>query len=104
MLFNVKLSDDAQSLKVGAQLWGNYDFASYWNPNDWTSVEAFFKYGSSYVSEESLAEAKGEQGTTISLTGVDKNDYAIFFEAENAENTKTQYGIHVTAAMFDNAQ
>ena len=104
MMFNVKLSDDAQRLKVGAQLWNNYDFASYWNPNDWTSIEAFFKYGSSYVSEESLAEAKGEQGTTISLTGVDKNDYAIFFEAENAENTKTQYGIHVTAAMFDNAQ
>ena len=104
MMFNVKLSDDAQSLKIGAQLWDNYDFASYWNPNDWTSVEAFFKYGSSYVSEDSLAEAKGEQGTTISLTGVDKNDYAIFFEAENAENTKTQFGIHVTASMFDQAQ
>ena len=102
--FNVKLSEDAQSLKIGSQLWTNYDFATYWNPDDWTSIEAFFRYSSKYVSEDSLAEAKSEKGTTISITGVDKGDYVVFFEAENEENTKTQFGVRVTPEMFDQAQ
>ena len=102
--FNVKLSEDAQSLKIGSQLWANYDFAKYWNPDDWTSIEAFFRYSSKYVSEDSLAEAKSENGTTISITGVDKGDYVVFFEAENEENTKTQFGVRVTPDMFDQAQ
>jgi hypothetical protein len=102
--FNVKLSEDAQSLKIGSQLWANYDFAKYWNPDDWTSIEAFFRYSSKYVSEDSLAEAKSEKGTTISITGVDKGDYVVFFEAENEENTKTQFGVRVTPEMFDQAQ
>ena len=102
--FNVKLSEDAQSLKIGSQLWTNYDFATYWNPDDWTSIEAFFRYSSKYVSEDSLAEAKSEKGTTISITGVDKGDYVVFFEAENEENTKTQFGVRITTEMFDQAQ
>ena len=102
--FNVKLSEDAQSLKIGSQLWTNYDFATYWNPEDWTSIEAFFRYSSKYVSEDSLAEAKSEKGTTISITGVDKGDYVVFFEAENEENTKTQFGVRITTEMFDQAQ
>lgn len=102
--FNVKLSEDAKSLKIGSQLWTSYDFATYWNPDDWTSIEAFFRYSSKYVSEDSLAEAKSEKGTTISITGVDKGDYVVFFEAENEENTKTQFGVRVTPEMFDQAQ
>ena len=102
--FNVKLSEDAKSLRVGSQLWGNYDFASYWNPNDWTSIEVFFKYSSKAISEDSLAEAKTADGTTISITGADKNDYVVFFEALNSEDTKTQFGVRVTPEMFDNAQ
>ena len=102
--FNVKLSEDAKSLKIGSQLWTNYDFATYWNPDDWTSIEAFFRYSSKYISEDSLAEAKSEKGTTISITGVDKGDYVVFFEAENEENTKTQFGVRVTPEMFDQAQ
>lgn len=101
--FNVKLSEDAQSLKIGSQLWTN-DFATYWNPDDWTSIEAFFRYSSKYVSEDSLAEAKSEEGTTISITGFDKGDYVVFFEAENEENTKTQFGVRITTEMFDQAQ
>ena len=102
--FNVKLSEDAKSLRVGSQLWGNYDFASYWNPNDWTSIEVFFKYSSKAISEDSLAEAKTAEGTTISITGADKNDYVVFFEALNSEDTKTQFGVRITPEMFDNAQ
>lgn len=102
--FNVKVSEDAQSLKVGAQLWANYEFDKYWNPNDWTSIQAFFKYGSKYLSEESLAEAKSEQGTTFALEGADKDDYVVFFEALNPEYTKTQFGVRITADMFNNAQ
>ena len=102
--FNVKLSEDAKSLRVGSQLWSNYDFASYWNPNDWTSIEVFFKYSSKAISEESLAEAKTTEGTTISITGADKSDYVVFFEALNSEDTKTQFGVRVTPEMFDNAQ
>ena len=102
--FNVKLGEDAKSLRVGTQLWGNYDFASYWNPNDWTSIEVFFKYSSKSISEDSLAEAKTAQGTTISISGADKNDYVVFFEALNSEDTKTQYGVRITSDMFDNAQ
>ena len=102
--FNVKLSEDAESLRIGTQLWANYDFASYWNPNDWSTIEAFFRYGSQSVSEESLAEAKTADGTTISITGADKGDYVVFFEALNSEYTKTQYAVRVTPDMFANAQ
>ena len=102
--FNVKLSEYAESLKVGSQLWANYDFATYWNPNDWSSIEAFFRYSSKSVSEESLAEAKTAEGTTISISGADKEDYVVFFEVLNSEYTKTQYAVRVTPAMFDNAQ
>ena len=102
--FNVKLGEDAKSLRVGSQLWSNYDFASYWNPNNWTSIEVFFKYSSKAISEDSLAEAKTAEGTTISITGADKNDYVVFFEALNSEDTKTQFGVRITPEMFDNAQ
>lgn len=102
--FNVKVSEDAQSLKIGTQLWNNYDFTKYWNPNDWSQIEAFFRIGSKYISEDSLAEAKTDKGTTFSITGADKDEYAIFFEALNPEYTKTQYGVHITPDMFDNVQ
>lgn len=102
--FNVKVSADAQSLKIGTQLWNNYDFTKYWDPNDWSQIEAFFRIGSKYLSEDSLAEAKTAQGTTFSITGADKEEYAIFFEALNSEYTKSQYGVHITPDMFDNVQ
>lgn len=102
--FNVKVSEDAQSLKIGTQLWKNYDFTTHWDPNDWSQIEAYFRICSKYISEDSLAEAKTAQGTTFSITGADKEEYAIFFEALNSEYTKSQFGVHVTKEMFDNAQ
>lgn len=102
--FNVKVGEDAQSLKIGTQLWSSYEFSKYWDPNDWSQIEAFFRISSKYVSDESLAEAKTSEGTTFSITGADKNDYVVFFEACNQEYTKSQFGVRVQPEMFDNAQ
>ena len=101
--FLVKTDEKAEDLLVGAQLYANYDFAQYWNPNDWSQIQAFFLFRKS-VSAETLAAAKTADGATVSFTGVDKDDYVFFFEVLNAENTATQYAVRVTPDYFDNAQ
>ena len=101
--FLVKTDDKAVDLLVGAQLWANYDFAQYWDPNDWSQIQAFFLFRKS-VGAETLAAAKTETGANVSFTGVDKDDYVFFFEVLNEENTATQFAVRVTPEMFDNAQ
>ncbi|MBR4963778.1 MAG: hypothetical protein IKZ32_00285 [Alistipes sp.] len=101
--FLVKTDEYATDLLVGAQLWANFNFEKYWDPNDWSQIQAFFMFRKS-VGAETLAVAKTSEGATISFTGFDKNDYVFFFEVLNEENTPTQYAVRVTAEMFDNAQ
>ena len=101
--FVVKTNEYATDLLAGAQLWTNYEFEKYWDPNDWSQIQAFFMYRKP-VGEESLAAAKSTEGTTISFTGFDKEDYVFFFEVLNAENTATQFAVRVTPEEFDNAQ
>ena len=101
--FLVKTDDNAIDMKVGAQLWNNYDFAKYWDPNDWSQIQAFFMFRTS-VEPTTLEAAKTAEGATVSFPGVDKEDYVFFFEVINEENTPTQYAVRVTPEMFDNAQ
>ena len=101
--FLVKTDEKAIDLLVGAQLWANYDFPQYWDPNDWSQIQAFFLFRKS-VGAETLAAAKSEDGAVVSFTGVDKDDYAFFFEVLNEENTATQFAVRVMPEMFDNAQ
>ena len=101
--FLVKTDKNAIDMKVGAQLWNNYDFAKYWNPNDWSQIQAFFMFRTS-VESTTLEAAKTAEGATVSFPGVDKDDYVFFFEVLNEENTPTQYAVRVTPEMFDNAQ
>ena len=101
--FVVKTNENAIDLLVGAQLWNNYDFAQYWDPSDWSQIQAFFLFRKP-IGDESLAAAKSAEGTTIAFSGFDKEDYVFFFEALNAENTPTQFAVRVTPEMFDNAQ
>ena len=101
--FGVKTNEYAVDLLAGAQLWNNYEFEKYWDPNDWSQIEAFFMFRKP-VGEETLAAAKTTEGATISFTGFDKNDYVFFFEVLNEENTATQYAVRVTPDMFDAAQ
>ena len=98
--FLVKTNNNAVDLLVGAQLWNNYDFAKYWDPNDWSQIQAFFMFRKS-VSADTLEIAKSDEGATISFTGFDKDDYVFFFEALNKENTATQFAIRVTPDMFE---
>lgn len=101
--FLVKTNENATDLLVGAQLWNNYDFEQYWDPSDWSQIQAFFLFRKP-VEAETLAAAKTAEGTTISFPEVDKEDYVFFFEALNAENTPTQFAVRVTPDMFDNAE
>ena len=101
--FIVKTNDNAVDLLAGAQLWNNYEFEKYWDPNDWSQIQAFFMFRRP-VGEETLAAAKSAEGATISFTGFDKEDYVFFFEVLNAENTPTQFAVRVTPEMFDNAE
>ena len=101
--FLVKTDKNAIDMKVGAQLWNNYDFAKYWDPNDWSQIQAFFMFRTS-VESTTLEAAKTAEGATVSFPGVDKDDYVFFFEVLNEENTPTQYAVRVTPEMFDNAQ
>ena len=101
--FLVKTDNNAIDMKVGAQLWNNYDFAKYWDPNDWSQIQAFFMFRTS-VEPTTLEAAKTAEGATVSFPGVDKEDYVFFFEVINEENTPTQYAVRVTPEMFDNAQ
>jgi hypothetical protein len=100
VLFNVKTDEKAVDIKVGAQLWANYDFAKYWDESDWSQIQAFFLFRTS-VSAESLAAAKTADGATIAFNDVDKDDYVFFFEVLNKNNTPTQYAIRVTPEMFE---
>ncbi|MBO5732610.1 MAG: hypothetical protein J6R38_03190 [Alistipes sp.] len=100
VLFNVKTDEKAVDIKVGAQLWANYDFAKYWDEADWSQIQAFFLFRTS-VSAESLAAAKTADGATIAFNDVDKDDYVFFFEVLNKNNTPTQYAIRVTPEMFE---
>lgn len=101
--FVVKTNDNATDLKVGAQLWNNYDFAKYWDPNDWSQIQAFFLFRTS-VSADTLAAAKTAEGAVISFPDVDKEDYVFFFEALNDENTPTQFAVRVEPSLFDKAE
>ena len=101
--FLVKTDDNAVDMKVGAQLWNNYDFAKYWDPNDWSQIQAFFMFRTS-VEPTTLEAAKTAEGATVSFPGVDADDYVFFFEVINEENTATQYAVRVTPDMFANAQ
>lgn len=101
--FLVKTDDNAKDMKVGAQLWNNYDFAKYWDPNDWSQIQAFFMFRTS-VEPTTLEAAKTAEGATVSFPGVDKEDYVFFFEVINEENTATQFAVRVTPEMFDSAQ
>ena len=101
--FLVKTDKNAIDMKVGAQLWNNYDFAKYWDPNDWSQIQAFFMFRTS-VEPTTLEAAKTAEGATVSFPGVDREDYVFFFEVINEENTPTQYAVRVTPEMFDNAQ
>ena len=97
--FIVKTDDKAADIKIGAQMWTGYDFEKYWDPNDWTSIQAFFTYRKS-ISAESLAAAKTEEGAVISFPGLDAGDYVFFFEALTENNNATQYALRVTPDMF----
>ena len=101
--FVVKTDEYAADLLVGAQLWSNYDFAKFWDPNDWSQIQAFFMFRKS-VEASTLAAAKSAEGATISLAAETKDDYVFFFEVLNIENLPTQYAVRVTKEMFDNAQ
>ena len=101
--FLVKTDANAVDMKVGAQLWNNYDFAKYWDPSDWSQIQAFFMFLTS-VEPTTLEAAKTADGATVSFPGVDKDDYVFFFEVLNEENTATQFAVRVTPDMFDNAQ
>ena len=101
--FLVKTDENAVDLLVGAQLWANYDFAKYWDPNDWSQIQAFFMFRKS-VEAATLEAAKSAEGTTVSFPNVDKEDYVFFFEVLNEERTATHYAVRVTPDMFDNAQ
>lgn len=101
VIFNVKTNENAVDLKYGAQMWSAFDFERYWDPNDWTQVQAFFMFRTS-VEKDTLAAAKTPQGADISITGITPDEYAFFFEALNAEGTPTQFGYHLTVDQFPN--
>lgn len=98
--FIVKTDDKAVDLLVGTQLYTTYDFETYWDPNDWSQIQAFFLFRNS-VDADILAAAKTAEGGKVSITGVDKDDYVFFFEVLTAENIPTQYAIRVTPEMFE---
>jgi hypothetical protein len=101
--FLVKTDDNAIDMKVGAQLWNNYDFAKYWDPSDWSQIQAFFMFRTS-VEPSTLEAAKTAEGATVSFPNVDAEDYVFFFEVINEENTATQFAVRVTPEMFANAE
>ncbi|MBR0363493.1 MAG: hypothetical protein IIX38_06830, partial [Alistipes sp.] len=101
--FLVKTDDRAVDLKIGAQLWSYGDLAKYWDPNDWSQIQAFFMFRTS-VEPTTLEAAKTAEGATVSFPGVDAEDYVFFFEVINEENTATQFAVRVTPDMFDSAQ
>ena len=103
VMFLVKTDDLAVDMKIGMDLWSNRDYERYWDPNDWSQIQAFFLFRES-VEPATLEAAKSAEGATILFSGADKDTYVFFFEVLNAENIPTQYAVKVTPEMFDNAQ
>lgn len=100
--FNIKVDESTVSLSKGANLWNDEQFGKYWDPSDWNTIRAFcWLYP---VNDETLAQAKTDTGCVISFTSEGVADYVFFFEAENAEGTRTQHVVRVTPDMFDNVQ
>ena len=100
--FNIKVDESTVLLSKGANLWNDEQFGKYWDPSDWNTIRAFcWLYP---VNDETLAQAKTDTGCVISFTSEGVADYVFFFEAENAEGTRTQHVVRVTPDMFENAQ
>jgi hypothetical protein len=100
--FNIKVDDATVMLSKGANIWSDSTFGKYWDPSDWNSIRAFcWLYP---VNDETLAQAKTDVGCVISFTTEGADDYVIFFEAENAEGTRTQHVVRVTPNMYTNVQ
>lgn len=99
--FNIKVDNSAVMLSKGANLW-NENIESYWDPSDWNSIRAFFWLYP--VDAETLTQAKTDVGCVIAFTSEGADDYVFFFEAENAEGTRSQVVVRVTPQMFSNAQ
>jgi hypothetical protein len=94
--FNIKVDESAVMLSKGATTWDKCE--PYWNPSNWNDIRAFFWLYP--VGDDTLAQAKSDVGCVISYTDVTAADYVFFFEAENAEGTRTQHAVRVTPEMF----
>ena len=94
--FNIKVDNNAVMLSKAATTWDKCE--PYWDPSDWDSIRAFFWLYP--VGDDTLAQAKSDVGCVISYTDVTAADYVFFFEAENAEGTRTQHAVRVTPEMF----
>lgn len=100
--FNIKVDESTVLLSKGANLWNDDQFGKYWDPSDWNTIRAFcWLYP---VNNETLAQAKTDTGCVISFSSEGVADYVFFFEAENAEGTRTQHVVRVTPDMFENVQ
>ena len=96
--FNIKVDESTVLLSKGANLWNDEQFGKYWDPSDWNTIRAFcWLYP---VNDETLAQAKTDTGCVISFSSEGVADYVFFFEAENAEGTRTQHVVRVTPEMF----
>ncbi len=98
IMFNIKVDASTVMLSKGANIWSDSTFGKYWDPSDWNSIRAFcWLYP---VNDETLAQAKTDAGCVISFSSEGAADYVFFFEAENAEGTRTQHAVRVTPEMF----
>lgn len=101
--FNIKTDEKAKYLYLGMQFWKQYDFEMYWDPQDWTSVQDFFKVSKQLLEGETLTQAISAEGAVVTIPEVSKEEAAFFFEARTEENAPTQYGYHLTLEDFENA-
>lgn len=85
------------------QFWKQYDFEKYWDPQDWTSVQDFFKVSKQLLEGETLTQAMSAEGAVVTIPEVSKEEAAFFFEARTEENAPTQHGYHLTLEDFENA-
>jgi hypothetical protein len=100
--FNIKVDESTVLLSKGANLWNDDQFGKYWDPSDWNTIRAFcWLYP---VNDETLAQAKTDTGCVISFSSEGVADYVFFFEAENAEGTRTQHVVRVTPEMYENVE
>lgn len=99
IMFNIKIDASTVKLSKGANIWSDSTFGKYWDPSDWNSIRAFcWLYP---VNDETLAQAKTDAGCVISFSSEGADDYVFFFEAENAEGTRTQHVVRVTPDMYN---